>query len=323
MHSKISGMIKNMKIAFLFPGQGAQFVGMGKDVAGAFPAAAEIFKKANDIVGYDLSKICFNGSAEQLNTTTFSQPAIFTTSAAILEIFRTNPATGEIVPDITAGLSMGEYTALYAAGLISFEDGLRLVQKRGQAMQAAADTSSGSMVSIIGLDEEKVRHLCAEASEGEILAGVNFNCPGQIVISGSKTACERAEKLAEKYGAMKAIRLEVAGAFHTKMMDSAAKALGEALAGCRIEEPSKIKVIANIDAEYYGTAKNIVQGLIKQLTCPILWQKCMEHLLSEGVERYYEIGPGRVLTGLMKRIDRKIKVINISSLEALNAVLKT
>jgi [acyl-carrier-protein] S-malonyltransferase len=309
--------VKELKTAYLFPGQGAQVVGMGAEIAQLFPVAAEIYKKANDIVGFDLSGLCFEGPAEQLNSTTISQPAIFATSAAILEVLRTNPATSSISADVTAGLSLGEYTALYAAGLISFEDGLMLVHKRGQAMQAAADATEGAMVGIIGLDEEKVRQLCGEAAEGDLIVPVNFNCPGQIVVSGSVKACERVEQLAQKYGAIKAVRLEVAGAFHTEMMSSAAQKLGEALSNCEISEPSEVKTIANIHAEYYQTSQQISDGLINQLTCPILWQKCMERLIDDGLENFYEIGPGRVLTGLMRRINRKIKVVNISTLQAI------
>jgi len=307
-----------METAFLFPGQGAQAVGMGADIAQAFPVAAEIFAKANSIVGFDLSRICFQGPAEELNTTSVSQPAIFVTSAAILEVLKTIPATSGMQPEVTAGLSLGEYTALYAAGVIKFEDALILVQKRGEAMQAAAQTNQGAMVSIIGFDEEKISQLCAEASQGELLAAVNFNCPGQIVISGSKAACGRAEKLAPKYGAIKAVPLEVAGAFHTEMMSSAANTLEQALQKTAILEPSDIKIIANINADYYQTAEKIAEGLTKQLTCPILWQKCMEKLIADGIEEFYEIGPGRVLTGLMKRINRKAKIVNISSLQAIN-----
>ena len=306
-----------MRTAFLFPGQGAQAVGMGAEIARSFPVAAEIFKRANNILGFDLSSICFEGPAEKLNSTTISQPAIFATSAATLEVLKTNPATSGITADVTAGLSLGEYTALYAAGVISFEDAFILVQKRGQAMQTAADTTDGAMVSIIGLDEEKVSQLCAEAGQGELLVPVNFNCPGQIVVSGSKAACKRAEELAAKYGAIKAVRLEVAGAFHTEMMSSAAEALKQALSDCRISEPSEIKIIANITAECYNSSEAIAEGLVKQLTCPIFWQKCMERLLADRVEKFYEIGPGRVLTGLMRRINRKANVVNVSSLQSI------
>ena len=309
-----------MKTAFLFPGQGAQSVGMGRDVAEQFPQARAIFDKAEKIVGFDLAKVCFEGPAEQLNTTTMSQPAIFTVSAAILEVLRTNPAMAFIKPDVTAGLSMGEYTALYAAGVMSFQDALFLVKLRGKAMQAAADASSGGMVAIIGLDEEKTRALCAEARQGELLEPVNFNCPGQIAISGTKAACERAEKLAEKYGAMKAVRLEVAGAFHTEMMAPAAKGLAIALDDTQIAELGSVKTIANIDAEYYKSASQIREGLTRQLTQAILWQKCVERLMADGVDTFYEIGPGKVLTGLMRRINRKANIINVSSADSLKTI---
>lgn len=310
-----------MKTAFIFPGQGAQYVGMGKDIAEHYEQAKSLFVRANDILGYDLQQVCVEGPEEKLNTTTLSQPAIFTVSAAILEVLKSSGFS--VRPDVTAGLSMGEYTALYAAGLIEFEDALRLVQKRGEAMQAAADASNGSMVSVLGLDEAQVTSLCEEASKGELLVAVNFNCPGQIVLSGAVGACERAVELAEKYGAIKAIPLSVAGAFHSEMMNPAASELEKALANCLIKAPSEIKVIANIDTEYYTDADTIRHGLVKQLVQPILWQKCMEKLLAEGVENFYEIGPGRVLTGLMKRINRRTKVTNISSVDTLQKCLET
>jgi len=310
-----------MKTAFLFPGQGAQTVGMGADVARAFPVAASLFDRANDVLGFDLRAVCFEGPADRLNSTTMSQPAIFVTSAALLEVLRTSPATANLRPDVTAGLSMGEYSALCAAGAISFEDGLRLVRRRGEAMQAAADATEGTMVSLIGLDADKVRQLCDEARQGELLEPVNFNCPGQIVVSGSLGACARAEELAVKYGAAKAVRLEVAGAFHTSLMSHAAEALRQALRQAGITQPAAARTIANITGEYYATADEVVEGLTRQLTGAILWQKCMERLLADGVEEFYEIGPGRVLTGLMKRINRKTKVTNISDLASLKAVV--
>ncbi len=312
-----------MKAAFLFPGQGAQVVGMAADIVQEYPVAAEIFSRANGLLGYDLQKICFEGPAEQLNSTTISQPAIFTASAAILKVLKTDPQTSSLKPDVTAGLSLGEYTALYAADVIGFDDCLKLVQKRGEAMQAAAEKTDGSMVSIIGLDEQKVRGLCEQASSGELLEPVNFNCPGQIAVSGSKAACKRAEQIAAELGAIKAVPLAVAGAFHTNMMASAAKELSGALEKCRINDPAETKIIANVNAEYYNEAEQIRHGLVKQLTSPILWQKCMEKIISDGIEKFFEIGPGRVLTGLMKRIDRKIKVINVSTLQNLQELLQT
>jgi len=311
-----------MKTAFLFPGQGAQLVGMGAEIAQSFPAAAEIYKKADDTVGYELSKICFEGPAEKLNTTTISQPAIFATSAAILEVLRTE-APDKSTPDVTAGLSLGEYTALLAAGLLGFEDGLRLVQERGRAMQAAADASKGTMVSVIGLDAEKLNQLCQQARQDQVLSAVNFNCPGQIVVSGDIDACVRAEQLAEEFGAIKAVRLEVAGAFHTEMMQPAADALKQAIDNTRIAEPATTATIANINAEYYQSAAEIAQGLVKQLTSPILWQKSMERLLADGVANFIEIGPGRVLTALFRRINRKTKVVNLSTLESLSKFLQS
>ena len=291
---------------------------MGKDIAEAFPAAAALYKKANEIVGYDLQDICFNGPQEKLDSTTVSQPAIFVTSAALLEVFK-NASGSKVTADVTAGLSLGEYTALYAAGAMSFEDGLKLVQKRGNAMQAAADSSQGSMVSILGLDEEKVRQLCAKAADGELLVPANFNCPGQIVLSGTKSACERAEKLAADFGAIKAVVLRVAGAFHSTMMSPAAESLKQALAQTNIATP-EIKVIANISAQYYTSGDQIREGLTKQLIQSILWQNCMEKLLADGVEIFYEIGPGRVLTGLMRKINRRANIINISGGESLKEV---
>lgn len=310
-----------MKTAFLFPGQGAQVVEMGKDIAQEYPVAEDIFTKANQIVGYDLKQLCFEGPQDKLNSTVYSQPAIFTVSAAILEVIKTQNII-KSSPEFVAGLSLGEYTALYAAGAISFENALTLVQKRGQAMQEAADNSKGAMVSILGLDEQKVHQLCDEAAKGELLVPANFNCPGQIVISGSVVACNRAVELAEKFGAMKAIPLAVAGAFHSSMMMPAADALAAAIAKTDLIYPESIKVLANIKADFYTDKQDIAEGLKKQLTESILWQKSMEKLIDLGCETFYEIGPGRVLTGLMKKINRRANIVNISSLESLKKVIE-
>ncbi|OHB52663.1 MAG: [acyl-carrier-protein] S-malonyltransferase [Planctomycetes bacterium GWF2_42_9] len=303
------------KTAYIFPGQGAQLVGMGKDFYESEPIAKDIFNKADTITGYSLSKICFEGPEDKLSETTISQPAIFVMSVAVLEVLKSK---GLLKPAIvTAGLSLGEYTALYAAGLISFEDGLKLVQKRGQAMQAAADSSKGSMVSIIGLDQAAVEKLCAEAAQGELLSCANFNCPGQIVITGAVDACKRSVALAEKAGAMKAIELKVAGAFHSEMMKPAADQLKQAIAQCKINDPKEITVIANVNGEYYKNKDEISQGLVKQLTGAVLWQKCMEKLLADGVTKFYEIGPNKVLSGLMRRISRRTDIVNISDVESM------
>lgn len=306
------------KIAYIFPGQGAQTVGMGKDFYDSQPLVRDFYDRAERIVGYDLARLCFEGPAERLDSTVISQPAIFVTSVAILEVLKAQALIE--AANAAAGLSLGEYTALYAAGSIDFESALRLVQKRGQAMQAAADASKGSMVSIIGLGQEEVERLCAEAGDGQLLSCANFNCPGQIVITGSIEACKRAVTLAGKYGAIKAIELKVAGAFHSRLMSPAAEELKQAIEQCKIKAPADMDVVANVDAEYYHQKERISQGLVKQLTNPVLWQRCMERLLADGVTKFYEIGPGKVLTGLLRRIDRKVNVVNISNIACLDAL---
>lgn len=303
--------------AAIFPGQGAQLVGMGKDVATQFPVAADTYARADDLVGFELSKLCFEGPAERLNATDIQQPAIFTTSVAI---FRAALDAGRFTADHFAamgGLSLGEYTALHLAGSLSFDDALRLVHRRGQLMQEACETHPGGMVSLMGMDEERVLALCERVADSGRASPANFNCPGQIVISGDKAACEVAARLAEDFDG-KAVPLQVAGAFHSELMRSAAEGLRPALAACEFRRPAP-RVIANVDAEYHRDPAAIRESLYRQVINPVRWQACVERLLADGCEVFWEIGPNRVLTGLMRKINRKTKTLNISSADCLAA----
>jgi len=298
------------KTAILFAGQGAQTVGMGRDIAEASPAAAAVFERANEMVGYDLRALCFGGPAERLEQTDVQQPAIFTTSAAIWQALQERTGLPEPVAAM-AGLSLGEYTALFAAGSLSFEDALRLVKRRGELMQAAATAVPSGMVSAIGLDPDNVEAICSQASDAGVIQPANFNSPGQIVLSGAKAACEKAAVLIEQAGG-RAIPLKVAGAFHSPLMKPAADGLAEMLAVTPFTAP-RVPVIANVNCQPHGDAATIRRRLAEQLTQPVRWQESMETLLAEGVEQFIEVGPGRVLTGLMKKISRKTSIINISS----------
>lgn len=303
-----------MRTAILFTGQGAQSAGMGKDIATASGAAAEVFERANDVVGYDLRGLCFEGPAERLEQTDIQQPAIFTTSVAIwAALHEGRDVEGDVVA--MAGLSLGEYSALYAAGSVAFEDALRLVQRRGELMQQAAENRPGGMVTALGLDDAAIETVCAAAREGGILQPANYNCPGQVVLSGEKPACERAARLIEEAGG-RAVPLKVAGAFHSPLMSSAAEGLSAALAEVTLSRP-RVAVIANVNCQPHGDAGTMRQWLTEQLTSPVRWQASMEKLIAEGVERFIEIGPGRVLTGLMKKISRRTAMINISTAEGL------
>lgn len=302
------------RTAILFTGQGAQSVGMGKDVASASPAAAEVFEQANQIVGYDLRTACFEGPAEVLERTDVQQPAIFVTSVAIWRALDDGKAVEEN-PAAMAGLSLGEYTALYAAGAVSFADALRLVQRRGELMQAAALAVPSGMVTAVGLEPEAVEAICREASAAGVISPANFNCPGQIVVSGTRAACELAVKLIEEAGG-RAVPLKVAGAFHSALMQPAADGLAEMLAATAFSTP-RVPVVANVNCQYHADPASIRGWLAGQLTHPVRWQASIERLLSEGVERFVEIGPGRVLTGLLKKIARGTPVLNISNAEGL------
>lgn len=293
------------KIAFLFPGQGAQHIGMGQKIADQYPRARELYTQASEILGYDLARSCFEGPAAELDTTAISQPAIFVTSLACLEMLRAEQPDVALSCEMAAGLSLGEYTALVFAGAMSFEDGLRVVQRRGQAMQAASDATPSGMVSLLLLDRAKVEELCQAASEFGRIQIANFLCPGNIVVSGDNSACEKIAELAEQAGG-RAVPLAVAGAFHTPIMKPADVQLAEALAGAGIRPP-EIPVISNVDAAVHADPDEIREILVRQVVSPVLWEDSVRKMLADGVDQFYEIGPGTVLKGLMKRIDRRIE----------------
>lgn len=298
------------KTAVLFTGQGAQSVGMGRDIAQASPAAAAVFERANQVLGYDLRALCFEGPAERLEQTDLQQPAIFTTSAAIWQALQERAVLTEPVAAM-AGLSLGEYTALFAAGAVAFEDALRLVKRRGELMQEAATAVPSGMVSAMGLDPDQVEAICRQASDAGVIQPANFNSPGQIVLSGAKAACEKAALLIEQAGG-RAVPLKVAGAFHSPLMKPAADGLAEMLAVTPFETP-RVPVIANVNCQPHGDPDTIRRRLTEQLTQPVRWQESMQKLLAEGVDQFIEIGPGRVLTGLMKKISRRTPIMNVST----------
>jgi len=297
-------------IAFLFPGQGAQTVGMGHQLAEELVAARNLFDRAGEVLGYDLAKLCFEGPADELDSTVHSQPALFVCSMAALEHLQDQ--TPEVISgcQYAAGLSLGEYTALVFAGVMDFETGLRLVQRRGEAMQAAADQSSSGMVSVLGLERDVVEQLCDQFREDGILQVANLLCPGNIVVSGDADACQRIADGALEAGAMKTIPLAVAGAFHTPIMQPAVEKLSEALQEAEMHT-ARLPVISNVDAAAHTDPEEIRALLVKQIVSPVLWEDSMRKLLAQGSETFYEIGPGRVLRGCLKRIDRKKTCHNI------------
>jgi [acyl-carrier-protein] S-malonyltransferase len=301
-----------MRTAFLFPGQGAQTVGMGASLAASLPTARELFDRAADILGYDLLELCTHGPDEKLNSTVHSQPALYVCSLAALEQLKRDNPDAVAHCAVAAGLSLGEYTALTFAGALDFDSGLRVVAERGRAMQDASDAAPSGMVSLLGLELDKIEELCNRAREGEVLQVANLLCPGNIVVSGSKAACQRVAALAEAAGAMKVIPLAVAGAFHTVLMEPAVERLAAALAHVEIRPP-RVPVLSNVDAQAHDEPAEIRALLIEQVVNPVRWEASMRHLLADyGVEKCYEIGPGRVLAGLLKRIERKFPIENIS-----------
>jgi [acyl-carrier-protein] S-malonyltransferase len=296
---------------FLFPGQGAQTVGMGRQLHETLPAARLLYEEAAEVLGYDLAAVCFNGPAERLNSTAVSQPALFVTSLAALESLRATDPEAVAGCRAAAGLSLGEYTALAFAGALTFRDGLRLVQRRGEGMQAASDATPSGMVSILGLEPAQVEELCAQARPAGTIAVANLLCPGNVVVSGTRAACEVAERLAAEAGA-RTVRLAVAGAFHTEIMKPADTALAEALAGVELRPP-RLPVWSNVDARPHTDPDEIRGLLVRQVLQPVLWEQTMRNLLAAGFDRFYELGPGRVLAGLLKRVQRKVDCQNVTA----------
>jgi [acyl-carrier-protein] S-malonyltransferase len=292
--------------AVLFPGQGAQFVGMAGEWCDAAPRGRALFEKASSFLGYDLEAVCRSGPRERLDTTAVSQPAILVTSLAALEWLRGRPDSplGEVV--MTAGLSLGEYSALVFAGALSFDDALRVVAERGRAMQDCAEASPGGMVAVLGLERRQLTDMCAELRrEGEELSVANVLCPGNIVVSGSREACDRLAAEAAGAGALKCVRLEVAGAFHTPLMQPAVERLKAILAETEIHRP-RIPVVSNVDALPHDDPAEIRELLARQVCGVVEWQRSVEYMLSRGLTEAWEVGPGRVLRGLLKRIDRRL-----------------
>jgi len=303
------------KTALLFAGQGAQFVGMGRDLAAQFPTAKQWFDRANATLGYDLAKICFEGPEPELTKTEHAQPGIFLVGWVAFELLR------EQVPglkfDATAGLSLGEFTALTAAGVMSFEEGIKVVRQRGQFMQEACESTHGGMAAIIGLDEAKTREVCAES--GVELA--NLNCPGQIVISGPAEKMAAACELAKVKGAKKAMPLPVAGAYHSTLMAGAKAKLDAALKIVSLKA-GLVPVISNVTAQAHASPADIHRRMVDQVTSSVRWEDSMRHLLAQGFTRFIELGPGKALSGFMKRIDPNAQMLNVGDVASLEATVK-
>jgi len=332
------------KTALLFAGQGAQVVGMGKDLCVRFDVARRIFADADGVLGRGLSKICFEGPEAELTKTVNAQPGIFVTSLACLEALKfalkqksggtgvspvdscssasvplaipNDGQAGSLSYSATAGLSLGEFTALTAAGAMSFEDGLRLVQQRGQFMQEACDSTNGGMASVLGLDEKTCAEVCREAD----VDLANLNCPGQIVISGEKEKIAKAVELAKARGAKRAIPLNVAGAYHSRLMMSAQEKLAAALRGVAISSP-KVTVVSNVTAQATSAPDDIRATLTRQVTGSVRWDDSMRWLSSQGFTRFIELGPGNVLGGLMKRINKDAEIISVRDAASLDAAV--
>ncbi len=305
-----------MPTALVFAGQGAQFVGMGKDLADAYPECRSLFKKADDTLGFGLSKLCFEGPIEELTKSNNCQPAIFVTGMACHAAL-VKEAGGSAAFKGTAGLSLGEWSALHMAGALTFEDTLRVLEARGRFMQEACEQREGAMVSVLGLSMEKLKEVCAAA--GVEIA--NLNSPEQTVLSGEKKKIEAAEKAAKAAGASRTVLLKVAGAFHSSLMAPAARRLEEFLRGVKISSP-RIPVVANVSGRPHGGPEDIRRDMVRQVTSSVQWVSCIQWFKDNGVAAYVECGPGKVLSGLIKRIDSNAKLANVQDCASLKTAVE-
>ncbi|QYO66118.1 ACP S-malonyltransferase [Leptolyngbya sp. 7M] len=310
--SEIGGPIST--IAYIFPGQGSQAVGMGKDLFDNFPAARQVFEEADDALGIALSRMCFSGTEEELALTENTQPAILTASIAAYRAMRSE---GIAAPRFVAGHSLGEYSALVAAGVIALSDAVRTVRKRGKYMQEAVPVGVGAMAAILGADLETIEQACSEAAQGEVCSPANINSPSQIVIAGNLDAVDRACELLKGRGAKRAIRLNVSAPFHCELMMPAQENLANDLSNLEYAEPSA-PIVHNVDAAINSGASKVCDALTRQVSSPVKWLQSVQTLVAAGVDTFIEVGPGKVLSGLVKQIDRDVRVLNVADTESLS-----
>jgi len=303
-------------LGFVFPGQGSQYAGMGKDLADNFKVAKEVFEEANDALGIDLAGLCFNGPEEDLKLTTNTQPAILTTSIAALRVLSSE--TG-LIPDYAAGHSLGEFSALVCAGALSFADAVRTVRQRGAFMQEAVPVGVGAMAAVMGLSKEEIAEVCSAAAQGQVVSPANFNSPGQIVIAGDTAAVTRAIELAKEKGAKRALPLPVSAPFHCALMVPAGERLAQVLNGIAVN-PMQIPVITNVEAEPNQKAERVCDLLVTQVCAPVRWDDSVEKMVALGVDRFIEIGPGKVLSGLMKRMAKGATIQNVEDAASLRSL---